>query len=66
MCDIITQVGCTPLYLATIKGHLAVVKLLIEKGADVNICNMVSSYDLSSHPIIKEFILNRMVSVHCT
>ena len=43
--DIITQDGYTPLYLATIKGHLAVVKLLIEKGADVNICNMVLSYD---------------------
>ena len=57
MCDIVTQDGCTALFLATNKGRLAVVRVLIEKGADVNICNMVSFNDLSSCPVIKEFYL---------
>ena len=64
MCDVISQDGCTPIYLATMNGHLAVVKLLIERKADVNIFNIVCFYYLSSHPIIKEILLNRMVSAH--
>ena len=35
------QDGATPLYIASEKGHGAVVKLLLEQHADVNICKTV-------------------------
>ena len=35
------QDGCTPLYLASQNGHMAVVQLLLQRQADVNICNAV-------------------------
>ena len=35
------QDGETPLYIASWKGHGAVVKLLLEQHADVNICKTV-------------------------
>ena len=35
------QVGETPLYIASWKGHGAVVKLLLEQHADVSICKKV-------------------------
>ena len=36
-----TQAGCTPFYLASSKGRVAVVRLLIMMNADVNIRNKV-------------------------
>ena len=45
-CDSVNliQVGKTPLICASLKGHLAIVKLLLEKGANVNICDEVIMY----------------------
>ena len=37
-----TQNGRTSLVIASLKGHVAVVRLLLEKGAGFNICNKVS------------------------
>ena len=36
------QLGRTALVAAALKGHTEIVKLLLEKGADVNIANTVS------------------------
>ena len=36
-----TQRGVTALYFASLKGRVTVVRLLLENGADVNICNKV-------------------------
>ena len=36
-----TQEGVTALYIASYNGHIKVVRLLLEKGADINICNKV-------------------------
>ena len=36
------QLGRTALVVAALKGHTEIVKLLLEKGADVNIANTVS------------------------
>ena len=38
------QIGRTPLFSASGKGHVAVVLLLIENGADISICNEVYVY----------------------
>ena len=36
-----TQAGCTPLYLASSKGRVAVVRQLIKRNSDFNIRNKV-------------------------
>ena len=36
-----TQAGYTPFYLASLKGHIAIVRLLIGKKANVNMCDKV-------------------------
>ena len=36
-----TQDGVTALYLASQEGHVTVVRLLLGKGADFNICDKV-------------------------
>jgi ankyrin repeat protein len=44
MCDcVIRQDGATPLYASAQNGHLEVCKLLLDKGADVNKANNVST-----------------------
>ena len=37
-----SQNGRTPLYWASSRGHTAVVKILMENNADINICNKVN------------------------
>ena len=38
---VMTQEGLTALHFASQEGHVTIVRLLLEKGADVNICNKV-------------------------
>ena len=38
---IMTQKGVTALYIASREGHVTLVRLLLEKGADVNECKKV-------------------------
>ena len=41
-----TQRGATALYFASQESHVTVVRVLLEKGADVNICDKVYIYGL--------------------
>ena len=45
MC-VYVQNGATALYVASRKGHVAIVQLLLERGADANICKQVQSLTL--------------------
>ena len=38
---IIMQYGCSPVFYAAKKGHVDILKLLIEKGGDVTVGNNV-------------------------
>lgn len=41
---IFIQEGETPLFCASLKGHVEVVKLLLERNAAVDLCNQVCKY----------------------
>ena len=43
------KTGGTPLYWASLRGHIAVVKLLLESGADLNILDEVATHKYSSY-----------------
>ena len=59
---VIAQDDKTPLYLASLKGHEAVVRLLIKEKADINICSKV--WPVFSHLVkTEDIILNRVVSL---
>ena len=35
-CHSISQIGISPIYLASLEGHTSVVDLLVQKGADIH------------------------------
>lgn len=39
---LLMQNGKTPLFCAAARGQVAVVQLLLQKGADISICDMVN------------------------
>ena len=45
ICDLYVQIGWTPLFYAALKGHAAVVGLLLQKGAEISICDEVHVYN---------------------
>ena len=45
------QDGNTALILATLKGHVAVVQLILQHNADVSICNKVYTIVVESYHI---------------
>lgn len=48
---IFLQDGCTALYLASENGHVEVVKLLLQKHADVNVCKEVRTVTIGQHTV---------------
>ena len=44
-----SQNGLTPLYMASYVGHLPIVKLLVERGANVDAADKVASHQSASY-----------------
>ena len=51
MMTFLLQNDCSPLYLASYKGHINVVKTLVEAGANVNQATMVYIQYLQCHSV---------------
>ena len=56
MCLPYVQDGCTGLFYASLYGHVEIVQLLLQRHADVSICEKVWFYVL---------VLMIMYSAHC-
>ena len=46
------QEGWTALHWAAMKGHVAIVDLLVQNKADLNICDEVIFLNISAHKIL--------------
>ena len=51
------QTGVTPLRSASLRGHAAVVELLLLNGADVSICDEVRTYIIIVHTLLLVLLL---------
>ena len=50
------QDGATPLCSASVNGYVAIVKLLIEKKADVNICTKVRQLESTANTQVQALL----------
>ena len=57
------QAGNTPLFLASLRGHTEVVKLLLENGAKIGICDEVCMFITELRTSYYSPFLYRMVIV---